>query len=198
MMRVVVVGAGPMGRLHARAVARRAAEIGDCRLAGVLDRHTARSERVASEFGAPPLSVGDFEAEAAIVAVPTGEHAGVAGPLLDRGIDVLVEKPMTGTAKGARSLLERARSTGRILAVGHTEWWNPVWARALDAAGKPERIRVERFHPPTDRGLDIDVVQDFMLHDLDCVRRRFDGTLTSISATGPPPRSCTCATRATG
>ena len=59
-----------------------------------------------------------------------------------------------------------------------------MWARALDAAGKPERIRVERFHPPTDRGLDIDVVQDFMLHDLDCVRRYLPGDLTSLEATG--------------
>lgn len=184
MLRVIVVGAGPMGRLHARAVARRAGEVGDCLLAGVMDRHAARSERVAREFGARALSLEDADGDAAIVAVPAAEHATVATGLLARGLDLLVEKPMTGTAKGARRLLEAATRNERVLAVGHVEWWNPVWAQVLEAAGTPKRIRVERLHPPTERGLDIDVVQDFMLHDLDGVRRRFETTAEVIEATG--------------
>lgn len=175
-----------MGRLHARAVARRASAVGDCALAGVTDRHAARSERVASEFAstALPLEQAIAAAEAAIVAVPTSEHAGVASTLLSRGLDLLVEKPMTGTASGARPLLALARRTDRMLAVGHVEWWNPVWSRVLEAAGKPSRIRVQRLHPPTDRGLDIDVVQDFMVHDLDAVRRRWGAAATLVEASG--------------
>ncbi len=184
MLRFVVVGAGPMGRLHARAVARRAAEVGDCRLAGVIDRHAARSERVAREFGTQALALGDADAEAAIVAVPATEHAQVASRLLSSGSDLLVEKPMTGSASGARRLVEEARRNERVLAVGHVEWWNPVWSRVLEAAGAPKQIRVSRFHPPTDRGLDVDVVQDFMLHDLDCVRRRFPSAPDLVEAAG--------------
>lgn len=173
-----------MGRLHARAVARRAARLGDCVLAGVLDRHANRSERIAVEFGTCALPVGAFEADAAIVAVPTAEHARVAAPLLAQGLDVLIEKPMTGDAAGARALVELARREDRVLAVGHAEWWNPVWAQALEAAGPPKRVRIVRYHPPTERGLDIDVVQDLMLHDLDCVRRRLGGPIESLEATG--------------
>ena len=173
-----------MGRLHARAVARRAEARGDCRLVGVVDRHETRSERVAEEFGAPACHLGEVEADAAIVAVPTAEHARVAEALLTQGVDLLVEKPMTGAAASARALLSAANQQGCVLAVGHTEWWNPVWPRALEASGRPKHMRVFRFHPPTDRGLDIDVVQDFMVHDLDSVRRRVPGDIVSFVAKG--------------
>lgn len=186
MLRIAVVGAGPMGRLHARAVSRRVRAAGDCVLVGVVDRHAARSERVAREFGAPALSLEQTvaTADAAIVAVPTAEHAGIATALLSRGLDLLVEKPMTGTASGARRLLDLARRSERTLAVGHVEWWNPVWSQVLEAAGAPARIRIHRLQPPTDRGLDIDVVQDFMLHDLDAVRRRLGPASTLVEASG--------------
>ncbi|MCR9097405.1 MAG: Gfo/Idh/MocA family oxidoreductase [bacterium] len=187
MLRIVVVGAGPMGRLHARAVARRAEEVGDCELVGVLDRHAARSERVAGEFGGRALARGELQGDGAIVAVPAAAHAAVASRVLEAGMDLLVEKPMTGSAKGAQCLVEAAEQRGRILAVGLSEWWNPVWPRVFEAAGTPERIRVDRFHPRTDRGLDIDVVQDFMLHDLDSVRRRLHAesrAVESLEATG--------------
>lgn len=184
MLRVVVVGAGPMGRLHARAVARRAARAADCRLVGIVDRHPARSERVATEFESTSLSRVPDAADAAIVAVPTGEHARVVGRLLARGLDVLVEKPMTGTARGASALAERARQAQRVLSVGHAEWWNPVWSEVLCAAGAPRNVLVERLHPASDRGLDIDVVQDSMLHDLDWLRRTIDAPLSRLEATG--------------
>lgn len=186
MLRIAVVGAGPMGRLHARAVSRRARAVGNCSLVGVSDRHAANSAGVAREFGGAALSLGQAieAADAAIVAVPTAEHAGVATALLSSGLDLLVEKPMTGTASGARRLLDLARRSERTLAVGHAEWWNPVWSRVLEAAGEPLRIRIRRLQPPSERGLDIDVIQDFMLHDLDWVRRRLGTTATLVEASG--------------
>lgn len=195
--RIAVIGAGPMGRLHARAVSRRAEAVGDCVLEAVVDRHGARSERVAGEFGGRALTAlaalcgADAVArvDAAIVAVSTWEHAGASETLIDAGLDLLIEKPMTGTAAGAARLARHAANAGRILAVGHTEWWNPVWPRLLAACGTPRRATFQRRHPPTERGLDIDVVQDFMIHDLDWVRRRFAGEIVSLEAEGRAVRN---------
>ena len=197
MRRIAVIGAGPMGRLHARAVSRRAEAIGDCVLEAVVDRHGARSECVAGEFGGRALTAvaalcsADAVArvDAAIVAVPTREQAGASEALIVAGLGLLIEKPMTGTAAGAARLARHAADAGRILAVGHTEWWNPVWPRLLAACGIPRRVTLQRRHPPTERGLDIDVVQDFMIHDLDWVRRSFAGKIASLEAEGRAVRN---------
>lgn len=199
-----VVGAGAMGRLHARAIARRASQVGDCELRFVFDRHAARSEAVAKEFGGRSVSslqaVLEAEAsvhersessgaQAAVVAVPTLSHAEVATSLLDHDFDVLLEKPMTGDLVAANALVEKARSRERILSVGHVEWWNVGLHEALSSVGTPRRIEMVRYNPPSDRGLDIDVIQDFMLHDLDWVRRRIPSVITSISASGRARRN---------
>jgi len=185
--RVAVVGAGPMGRLHARAVARRSAAEGDCALEWVVDRHLARGLSVSSEFGGRAtdgLTECLGHIDTAIVAVPTASHAEVVSVLLEAGIDVLVEKPMTGDVDRASGLVELARARGRVLGVGHVEWFNAGWRAALAQAGVPRVIEVERSSPPVERGLDIDVVQDFMLHDLDWVRRCIGNEIVRVNASG--------------
>ena len=159
--RVAVVGAGPMGRLHARAVARRAAAAGDCALEWVIDRHLGRSLSVASEFGGRAtdgLTECLTEVDAAIVAVPTGSHAEVVSTLIEAGVDVLVEKPMTGEVEAASRLVDRAGACGRVLGVGHVEWFNTGWRAALAGAGAPRVIEVDRSSPPLDRGLDLSLI----------------------------------------
>lgn len=194
MIGFAVIGAGPMGRLHARAIARRASRVGDCELRFVVDRHAVRSEAVAREFGGQALSsVQSLIAEdssitdeqrAAVVAVPTRSHAEVASSLLAQNFDVLIEKPMTGELSSARALVDQARVGGRILSVGHIEWWNAGLRAALALAGSPRRIEIVRYNPPSDRGLDIDVVQDLMLHDLDWIRRCIPSQIASVAAKG--------------
>jgi predicted dehydrogenase len=186
-LRVAVVGAGVMGRLHARAIARRAKAVGDCSLEYVIDRHRDRSDRVAAEFGgraaAPPHA--DWSAiDAAVIAIPTRGHAVLTKELLDLGLDILLEKPMALTVREAQELADLAEQTGRILQVGHTEWYNSGWRAALKHAGQPNLIEVERLNPKTDRGLDIDVVQDFVLHDLDWVTRIMGEDVESLEAHG--------------
>lgn len=187
MLRLAIVGAGAMGGLHARAITRRSEAVGDCRLVAVADRHLARSRRLADAFdteaaAGPDAVIG--AADAVIVAAPTTAHRAVAERLLAGGLDVLVEKPMTGSAEGATALAEQARAAGRVLGVGHSEWFHPTWRRALAAAGSPRQIEIERRMPPSKRGLDIDVVQDFMLHDLDWLRRALPGALELCEGTG--------------
>ncbi|MFO0689264.1 MAG: Gfo/Idh/MocA family oxidoreductase [Myxococcota bacterium] len=185
-LRVVVVGAGPMGRLHARTVARSAERDGDCVLAQVVDRHLARAAALAAEFGGE--AVDDLrrldEVDAAIVAVPTAAHVEIALAVVEAGRDVLVEKPLALDVARGEVLVARSEALGRILQVGHVEWYNPRWREALARAGVPRRIRVERLHPASERGLDVDVVQDLMLHDLDWVIRAVGEEVVSLAARG--------------
>ena len=185
-LRVAVVGAGPMGRLHARTVSQASARDGDCVLAAVVDRHFARAEQVAREYRA--LALDDLrrlrEVDVAIVAVPTASHVETALALAEAGLDLLVEKPLARDAEEGQRLVDRVATLGRILQVGHVEWYNPLWRSALARAGAPRRIRVRRLHPASERGLDVDVVQDLMLHDLDWLTRGLADEVESVEATG--------------
>ena len=189
---VGVIGAGPMGRLHARALARRAARVGDVELAGIHDRHPGRAEAVAREFGC--RSVADLaalarRADAVVVAVPTPSHVDASEALLDAGLDVLVEKPMAERSDQAQRLVAHAARLGRVLGVGQAEWFNPLLVAAREAAGRPVRIEVDRLNAPSERGRDVDVVQDLMLHDLDWVSRWVGTPILEVAAradaTGP-------------
>lgn len=188
-LRVAVIGAGPMGRLHARTVAASAARDGDCVLAAIVDRHAARAQQLASEFATQPFDDPSRLAgiDAAIVAVPTAAHVETGVALLEAGLDLLVEKPLACDAGEGLRLVTRAEALGRILQVGHVEWYNQRWRAALARAGEARRIRVRRLHPASERGLDIDVVQDLMLHDLDWLSRGLADEIESIEATGEGP-----------
>ena len=186
-VRVGVVGAGPMGRLHARAIARRAEREGDCSLSYVIDNHPGRSASLAGEFGGEAGGVlADCLAkiDVAAIAVPTDAHLDVALELMSEGIDVLVEKPIAHDAAGAERLVAAAARQDRLLGVGHAEWFQPTLGVARVRAGMPKSIRVERYAPASLRGLDIDVIQDVMIHDLDWVSRAVGRGVTCVRAEG--------------
>ena len=187
VLKVAVIGAGAMGRLHARAIARRTERVGDCELALIIDRHADRSVSVSDEFGGTAGAEEDIEAagiDAVVLAIPTRDHEALARRCMELGLDVLLEKPMTLGVSEAEGLTLLAERSGRILQVGHTEWYNPGWRRALARVGHPDRIDVERLGPRSARGLDIDVVQDFMLHDLDWVTRIVGEEIVGLEAEG--------------
>jgi UDP-N-acetylglucosamine 3-dehydrogenase len=160
-----------MGRFHARVVS----EHPDTALAWVVDT-APEGARVAHERGAVSLRSLDelLEAppDAAIVSVPTTEHATVTLPLLAAGVPVLVEKPIAGTVDDARALLDAAEESGAPLAVGHVERFNPA-VRALQARldagelGRVFQIHARRLSPFPSRIGDTGVVADLATHDLD-------------------------------
>lgn len=185
-LRVAVIGAGPMGRLHAQTVARRQARVGDCVLVAVVDRHRQRAERLADAWSAASATEATALSgiEAAIVAVPTAAHEPVAVALLDAGLDLLIEKPLAIDSLAAVRIAERAAARNSIVQVGHVEWYNSVWREAFEKVGEPVRVVVERLQPRSPRGLDVDVVQDLMLHDLDWVVRAVGSEAELVSARG--------------
>ena len=180
---VGVIGVGHLGRHHARIYA----SMPGVRLVGVADRDESRAAAIAGEYGCEAFGhVEDLAAHvrAASVAVPTRDHAAIATPLLERGIDVLVEKPLAPTPREAAELTRAAERHSRILMVGHTERFNPAVLALLRAVDAPRFFEVHRLAGFSARSTDIDVVLDLMIHDLDLVLH-MDGTpAVSVDAAG--------------
>ncbi len=143
-VRLAVVGVGHLGRHHARV----ASSLAGLRVVGVHDHHPGRAEEIAREFSLRVLSNFEQiaeEAEAVVVATPTVTHAEIAGYFLDRGLHVLVEKPIAADLAHAEDLVQRARRAGRVLQVGHVERYNPAIEAALELVAAPRFIEVHRL-----------------------------------------------------
>jgi predicted dehydrogenase len=182
---VAVIGVGHLGKHHARLVA----GIDGARLVAVADPDLERATAAAGESGARVLA--DYrelfdEVDAVTVAAPTELHHEIALPFLQRGVSVLVEKPMTRTLAEADALIAAAAASGATLAVGHTERYNPAVAAVMPFVTTPRFIEVHRLGVFPDRSLDIDVVFDLMIHDLDIILALVKSDPTSIEAVGVP------------
>ena len=182
---VGVVGVGHLGRHHARLLA----ATPGARLVAVADVDADRARAAAEATGA--LACTDYRdligrVQAVSVAVPTVAHAAIAREFLEAGVDVLVEKPMTTTLAEAEALVALAEARGRVLAVGHTERFNPAVAAALPLIGRPRFIEIHRLSGFPERSLDIDVVFDVMIHDLDIVLAIDPSPVVSVEAVGVP------------
>lgn len=184
-LRIGVVGVGHLGRHHARLLA----ATPGARLMGVADLSAERAQAVATASGCPAYT--DYrellgQVDAISIAVPTVDHLRVARDFLAAGVHVLVEKPMTSTLAEAQELLSLAEQAGRVLAVGHTERFNPAVAAAIPLISAPRFIEVHRLSGFPDRSLDIDVVFDVMIHDLDIILAIDRTEVISVDAVGVP------------
>jgi predicted dehydrogenase len=118
------------------------------------------------------------------IAAPTAVHVDVALPFLDAGIGVLVEKPIAASLAEADRLVEAAAHSGAVLAIGHTERFNPAVVAALPLVSAPRFIEVHRLGTFPERSLDIDVIFDLMIHDLDLLLSVVGSEVTSVEAVG--------------
>ena len=182
-MKVAVVGCGHLGTIHARLLAGR----DDVELVAVVDPSSEARSRVAEAHGcqavAEPAGLVGL-AQAAVVAAPTGLHARVAVPLLEAGLDLLIEKPIAASVEDARAIVTTARRHGRVVAVGHVERFNPAWKLAVEKVGRPVAIESARLAPFTFRSMDVGVVHDLMIHDIDLVLSLEPGRLAHLEAHG--------------
>ena len=182
-LRVAVIGAGHMGRHHARIYS----ELDGCELVAVVDKEPDRARKIASQFGGEAhTSMADVahELDAVSVAVPTVYHAEVAIPLMERGVAVLVEKPLAPDSRSAKHLLEACRRCNCLLQVGHSERFNPVVQAMLRMELTPRFIESHRISPFTFRSADIGVVFDMMIHDIDIVLHLVKDRDYTIDAVG--------------
>jgi predicted dehydrogenase len=183
--RVAVIGVGHLGRHHARILG----ALEGVALTAVVDTIRVRAQEAAAASGA--AVVEDYRevfdlVDAVVVAVPTELHHEVARAFLERGIAVLVEKPMARTIMEADDMIAAARASGATLAVGQTERYNPAVAAVMPLVTSPRFIEVHRLGVFPDRSLDIDVVFDLMIHDLDVIASLVKSPVTSIEAVGVP------------
>jgi len=186
-MRIGVIGVGHLGRHHARIYGEMAGEKTGVELSAVVDVLPGRAEEVAKLYGAEFLTDyrGLFgKVDAVSLAAPTSEHARIGIELLENGIDVLVEKPMTSTVEESRLLIDAAVRNNRILQAGHVERFNPIVRAATEVATQPQFFEVHRLAVFTPRSLDIDVVLDLMIHDLDIVLSLVRSPVSEVRAVG--------------
>ncbi len=182
-LKLAVVGAGHLGRIHARLLA----EMSDVELVGIADPVPAAREKVAAEWGATPCA-GHGElighVDAAVIATPTRLHHAVALDFLRARTPLLVEKPLAATVAEADELVKTARQHGAILQVGHIERFNPAFVAATARMGRPQYIDAVRASGFTGRSTDIGVVHDLMIHDIDLVLSLIDAPLIRVDAVG--------------
>jgi predicted dehydrogenase len=184
-LRVAVIGVGALGKHHARILS----SLPGVSLAAVVDINRTRAEEIAAAHGTRALfdvSQLDGQVDAVTIAVPTESHERIARPFLEAGIPALVEKPIARTAAEADALIAAAARSGAVLAVGHTERFNPAIAAARQVLVDPRFIEVHRLGAFPERSLDIDVVFDLMIHDLDVILSLVRSEVTSVEAVGVP------------
>lgn len=182
-VRLAVIGAGHLGRIHARI----AAASDQIELVAVADPVAACREPLAQELGT--RAVADYRAligeiEAAIVATPTNTHHTIGVELLSSGVPLLIEKPLANSSAAADELVSLARKQGLVLQVGHVERFNPALTWAASEIHDPKYIRATRTSTYSFRSTDIGVVLDVMIHDLDIVLALAKSTVTETQALG--------------
>lgn len=184
-MKAAVIGVGHLGKHHARILA----SMPGVFLAGVVDVNRDRAETVAAEYGTRAFThVNEMpeKPDVVVIAVPTERHADIALPLIEAGVHTLVEKPVTRTVQEADTLIAAARRAGVVLAVGHSERFNPAVAAARPHIKDPRFIEVHRLGTSPERSLDVDVVLDLMIHDLDLILSVVASDVERVEAVGVP------------
>lgn len=184
-IRAAVVGVGYLGRFHAQ----KYAQLETCELVAVVDGRAEVRDAVAAEVRS--RAVADYrellgEVDAVSVVTPTPAHFEIADAFLAAGAHVLVEKPITETPEQARALIATAARHKRILQVGHLERFNAAILAAEPHLATPRFMECQRLAPFKERGTDVNVVLDLMIHDIDLVQSLAGSDIVSIDAVGTP------------
>ena len=184
-IRVGVVGVGHLGMHHARVYT----EILGAQLVGVVDINEERAQTIAEPLGVPAYSnIDSFldkaRPDAVSIVVPTSRHYETAKAAMERGVHVLVEKPVTTSVDEAEKLLNLAVEKKVILQVGHIERFNSAVEHAREFVKNPYFIQTRRIGPFSPRINDVGVVLDLMIHDVDIILSMINSDLISISAIG--------------
>jgi len=184
-VRVGVIGVGYLGKFHAE----KYAEIDGAELTAVVDIDFSRAKKVAGRLNTQAFSnVKEIydKVDAVSIVVPTSQHYLVARKMFNHNIDVLIEKPVTVTVTEASELIRLARKKGCILQVGHLERFNAVWKAVDKALSGPRFVEAHRLGPFQNRGTDVDVILDLMIHDIDIIMKYIRSPIKRIDSVGVP------------
>jgi predicted dehydrogenase len=171
-LKIAVIGVGSLGQHHARNYAELAREgIGE--LVGVCDVNEENAQKFAAQNGCDYFT--DWRAlldkvTAVSIVTPTETHCEIACAFLEKGVHVLVEKPIARTLEETDQMIAAAQATGAKLMVGHLERFNPAMVALRPHVTNPLYFEIHRVSPFPNRSLDVDVVLDVMIHDLDAIQ----------------------------
>ncbi len=182
-MKVGVVGVGNLGRHHARVYS----ELPKADLVGVVDIDERKAIKIAKEYNTKPYVYYQElfgKVDAVSIVVPTTLHYKIARDFIEKGINVLVEKPVTSTLDEARELIRTAHLNDVTLQVGHIERFNTAFLALKDFVREPIYIESHRMGPFDRRVTDVGVVLDLMIHDIDIVTSIVGENIKSIEAFG--------------
>ena len=184
-VRTAVIGVGYLGKFHAE----KFAEVRDSELVAIVDIDDRARNETATHLGVDGIS--DYRSligavDAVSIVVPTPLHYEIATDFLENGVHVLVEKPITETIEQATALIALARDRGVVLQVGHLERFNAA-IRALEPLLQtPRFVESVRISPYKERGTEVDVVLDLMIHDIDLIQYIVRSPIARIEAVGTP------------
>ena len=184
-LNIGVVGIGHLGNYHLQ----KYSKLDNCLIVAVADALPDRAKKAADIYSCDAFN--DYsemlgKVNAVSIAVPTGEHYPVARDFLAAGVDVLIEKPICATLAQADELIGLAKKKNLILQVGFVERFNPAIMAMENVIEKPMFIEAHRLHPFFERGTDVDVILDLMIHDLDIILKFVNSPLTGVEAVGVP------------
>jgi predicted dehydrogenase len=182
-LRVGVVGVGYLGKFHAE----KYAAMDDVDLVGVTDINRKQVEKIAKEVGTTGYT--DYrklfgKVDAVSIVVPTPLHYRIGKDFLENDVDMLLEKPMTESLNEADELIDIAESRGLIIQVGHLERYNPAVVPLKNIVKKPRFIESHRLSVYNERGTDVSVVLDLMIHDIDIILNYVGSEVKAINAAG--------------
>lgn len=182
-LRCGVVGVGSLGQHHARNYS----ELEHTQLVGVFDSNAARAKEIADKFRCKVFesieALAD-QVDALSIVVPTDRHTQVALPLLEKGLNLLIEKPFCTSVEDARKMMKIAEEKNLVLQVGHIEHFNPVMGFMEEHVANPKFITADRLAPFNIRGTEVGVVLDLMIHDIGIVLKLANSEIESIEAVG--------------
>ena len=182
-LKVGVVGIGHLGNYHLQ----KYQKLENCEIVAIADPLLERAQKAADIYKC--IACSDYQAmldkvDVVSIAVPTGEHYKVARDFLAAGVDVLIEKPICATLEEADELIGLAKKKKLVLQVGFVERFNPAIMALEKVITKPMFIEAHRLHPFFERGTDVDVILDLMIHDLDIILKFVDSPVASVEAVG--------------
>jgi predicted dehydrogenase len=187
-LRTAVIGVGSLGQHHARNYDEISLK-GTTQFIGVCDSNETQAITIAEKFLSKPFT--DWrdlldKVDAVSIVTPTETHCEIACAFLERGVSVLVEKPIARTLEEADKMIETAQKSGAKLMVGHLERFNPAMVALRPHVTEPLYFEIHRVSPFPNRSLDVDVVLDVMIHDLDAIQWLVDSEVAEIHAVGIP------------
>ena len=185
LIRTGVIGTGYLGKFHAD----KYSELAESELVGIVDTDYEAAQTISNRLNVPAFKSYEelFDrVDAVSIVVPTELHHKIAKDFLLNGIDVLVEKPMTTTLEEAEDLIVTAKKNKCVLQVGHLERFNAAVLALNNVIKQPLFIESHRLAPFKDRGTDVDVILDIMIHDIDIILNIVGSPVKAIHAVGVP------------